>query len=74
MSKDFEDRVVLLAGASGGIGMATAKMLLERGARVGLHYRSHAKALGELAAQYGDRTVLLKADLTQPAQVDAMVS
>lgn len=54
--------------------MATAKMLLERGARVGLHYRSHAKALGELAAQYGDRTVLLKADLTQPAQVDAMVS
>ena len=73
MSSEFEGRVVLLAGASGGIGVATARTLLQRGARVALHYRSRSETLGELAAAHGDRVLLVKADLTQPAQAEAMV-
>ena len=73
MSREFEGRVVLLAGASGGIGVATARMLLQRGARVALHYRSRLETLGEIAAAHADRALLVKADLTQPAQVEAMV-
>ena len=72
-SNEFDGRVVLLAGASGGVGMATAKMLLERGARVALHYRSKGTALADLAASYRDRAQLFKADLTQPAEVDELV-
>ena len=73
MSSEFEGRVVLLAGASGGIGVATARTLLQRGARVALHYRSRLETLGEIAAAHADRALLVKADLTQPAQVEAMV-
>jgi 2-hydroxycyclohexanecarboxyl-CoA dehydrogenase len=73
MSSEFEGRVVLLAGASGGIGVATARTLLQRGARVALHYRSRLETVGEIAAAHGDRALLVKADLTQPAQVEAMV-
>jgi NAD(P)-dependent dehydrogenase (short-subunit alcohol dehydrogenase family) len=74
MSQDFDGRVVLVVGASGGIGMAVAKMLLDRGASVGLHYRSNAAGLTKLAAEYGERALLLKGDLTRPGVVAEMVS
>ncbi|KDD96760.1 KR domain protein [Bordetella bronchiseptica SBL-F6116] len=75
MSQDFNDKVVLLGGASGGIGLAAARMMLERGARVALHYRSSADELNKIAAQYGDERVLLvKGDLTRRQDVAAIVS
>jgi 2-hydroxycyclohexanecarboxyl-CoA dehydrogenase len=73
MAGDFDDRVVLVAGASGGIGRAAARMLLERGARVTLHYRSNVDVLSPLAEKFGERVLLAKADLTQPQDVSRLV-
>lgn len=75
MAQDFEGRVVLVAGASGGIGRAAARMLLEQGARVALHYRSNVAALDPMAEQFGeDRVLLAKGDLTQPDDVRRLVN
>ena len=72
---DLKGKVVLLGGASGGIGLAAARMLLERGALVGLHYRSNADKLQKLSAEFGeDRVLLLKGDLTRREDVKAVVS
>jgi 2-hydroxycyclohexanecarboxyl-CoA dehydrogenase len=74
MAQDFEERVVLVAGASGGVGRAAARMLLERGAKVALHYRSNAAPLTPMADQFGkDRVILVKGDLTQPEDVHRLV-
>jgi len=74
MAQDFEGRVVLVAGASGGVGQASSKMLLERGAKVALHYRSNAAALNLMADHFReDRVLLLKGDLTRPEDVHRLV-
>ena len=74
MAQDFEGRVVLVAGASGGIGRAAARMLLERGAKVALHYRSNVSALSPLSEEFGkERVFLVKGDLTQPDEVRTLV-
>jgi len=74
LNKEFEGRVVFLAGASGGVGRVTAKMLLERGANVLLHYRTNSDALKELHSLYGPQRVrLTQGDLTVAAEVERMV-
>ncbi len=40
---DVKDKTVVLTGASTGIGLATAELLAERGAKLGLVARSEAK-------------------------------
>ncbi|NLY64954.1 MAG: SDR family oxidoreductase [Alcaligenaceae bacterium] len=75
MSQNLKGKVVLLGGASGGIGLAAAKMLLDRGAQVALHYRSSAEDLQQLAAQYDEQQVLLvKGDLTKRQDVANVVA
>jgi short-subunit dehydrogenase len=59
----IKDRVFIVTGASSGIGMATARVLSERGAKVALLARS-ADALNELAQQLPD-SLPVKADMTQ---------
>ncbi|TCM47202.1 NAD(P)-dependent dehydrogenase (short-subunit alcohol dehydrogenase family) [Rhizobium sp. PP-F2F-G48] len=75
MSDNLNGKVVLLCGASGDIGQAAARMLLERGASVGLHYRTSADELQKIVDEYGgDRAVLLKGDLTRKGEVSTIVS
>lgn len=75
MSKDLSGKVILLCGASGDIGQAAARMLLERGARVGLHYRTSADELAKIAAEYGeDSALLLKGDLIRRDDIRSIVS
>ncbi len=61
---DLTDRVVLVTGAAGGIGAATARALAAAGARVALHDLDPARP-GELAEELGD-AVALAADLVDP--------
>lgn len=71
MVSGLEDRVVLVAGASGGIGREASRILLEGGAKVALHYRSRPDALQKIVDEFGDdRVILLKADLTDTQDVE----
>ena len=68
---DVEGNVVLVTGASEGIGAATARLLAARGARVALAARS-ADKLRELAGEL-DGSFAIHADLRESESIIAMV-
>ncbi|KAJ1856429.1 hypothetical protein GGH12_002493 [Coemansia sp. RSA 1822] len=63
---------VLLTGASGGIGIATAREFLEQGAKVTLHYNSNPNSLNDLVAEYPSHAFAVKADICSEAEVNRM--
>ncbi|MBK5910499.1 hypothetical protein CCR85_03200 [Rhodothalassium salexigens] len=65
----LDGQTVLVTGAAGGIGAATAAVLLDAGAHVALHWHSGAGAAAELAAAYPDRATTVQADLGRKAAV-----
>lgn len=67
----FEGRTALVTGGASGIGMAAARLLTERGARVGLLDR-HPQALSEAAADLRAAAVGI-ADVRYPADVRGAV-
>ncbi len=69
---EIAGKVVLVTGASSGIGEATARLLAERGAKVALAARSREK-LDALAAELPD-TFVITADMTREDEVRAMVA
>lgn len=72
---DATHRVVLITGASRGIGRATAVMLGERGAAVGVNYVRDLAAAEQTAAEVeraGGRAVLLQGDVADEQAVLAM--
>jgi 3-oxoacyl-[acyl-carrier protein] reductase len=78
LNLDLTDRVVFIAGASRGIGLAIAEACLEEGARVALTARG-AEALEEtrvrLAATYGaDRVWARAGDLRDSAAIEASLA
>jgi ribitol 2-dehydrogenase len=74
MTGPLAGKVVLITGASSGIGRATAQRLSREGALLALAARSIDK-LESLRDSIGsDSTLLLPIDLRDPSQVDAMVS
>ncbi len=71
--KNVEDKVVLITGASSGIGRETARVLARNGARVILGARREER-LQKLAAELGESAEYLAADVTRPEDVKALVS
>ncbi len=71
MDLGFGGAGVLVTGASGGIGAATARAFAAEGARVGVHYHRNRDAAEELAGEIGG--VTLQADLRDEAAADALV-
>lgn len=71
---EVQDKVVIITGASMGIGAATARVFAEAGAKVVLAARS-ADKLAEVARSLPPQTELLivPTDITDQAQVRALI-
>jgi 3-oxoacyl-[acyl-carrier protein] reductase len=65
-------RVVLVTGAAGGIGAATARTLAAEGAALVVHDVRRDGRLAELADELGTAAHALAADLRDPAAADAL--
>lgn len=67
LGSDLRDKLVLITGASTGIGAAAAKAFAAAGAQVAVHYNSNAGAAREVEQaieQRGGRCALVAGDLT----------
>lgn len=74
---DFTGKVVLVTGASSGIGRATAEFFGEYGASVAIGYHSNesgANAGKEAIESKGGKAIIVKADVTKVAEIQAMVA
>jgi NAD(P)-dependent dehydrogenase (short-subunit alcohol dehydrogenase family) len=72
--KPIHDQVLVITGASSGIGLVTAKMATRQGARVVLAARNErdlTRAVNEIRAR-GGRAVYQVADVANPGQVQAI--
>ncbi|OQR29635.1 short-chain dehydrogenase [Pseudomonas sp. Bc-h] len=67
-----QGKTILITGGNSGIGLATARLLLENGARVAITGRDQAK-LDAAAAELGGDVLAIKADVNNPADVDVVV-
>jgi 3-oxoacyl-[acyl-carrier protein] reductase len=69
MDTDLAGRVVLVTGASGGIGGEVVRAFVREGARVAAHYGQHAERAQALAEELGAACVPLGADVTREDEV-----
>lgn len=72
MDLRLKDRVALITGAAGGIGLATARLLAEEGVKLVLTDREQG-ALLQSAADLGGEPLLIAADMTRQAEVDDLI-
>jgi short-subunit dehydrogenase len=68
---NVKDKVVIVTGASSGIGLATAKLLSENGAKVVLAARSKDKL--DVLSKTLQNSLVIQTDMTDAAQIKAMV-
>jgi len=71
----FDDKIVLITGASRGLGRATAIAFAAKGAKVAINYRANlAAAMEALALLEGNDHILVKADVSDANEIAAMIN
>jgi 3-oxoacyl-[acyl-carrier protein] reductase len=73
----LQDRVVLITGASRGIGAAAARLLAQHGAAVGVNYINNQNAAHQVVQSItasGGKAIAVQADVGNAAQVDRMMT
>lgn len=75
MQGSLNDKVVLVAGGTGGLGRAVSLLFLEQGARVAVTWRRQEEftALASAAGRDSDRLVGYPADVTDPTEAQRVV-
>lgn len=68
---DIQDKIVIVTGASSGIGLATAELLTAKGAKVALVSRSKDR-LDDISKELTD-SLVVAADMTKEAEIRKMV-
>jgi len=66
MKIDLRGSIILVTGATGGIGVAIVRHLAEYGATVAIHYNHKTEGAEKLAAQVGNESKPFHADLAEP--------
>jgi 3-oxoacyl-[acyl-carrier protein] reductase len=70
MDTKLADKVVIITGASGGIGSAIARKFAKEGANLVLHCRSQVAAATALQRELtGVESIVVRADLTREHEV-----
>jgi len=73
MSERLSGKVIIVTGASSGIGRAASRLFAAEGARVALVARASDR-LDRLASELGDAAFAVPTDLSVPAETDRMVA
>lgn len=68
MQIDLRDKIIIVTGASSGIGFEIAKALLAAGATVALHYNTNQSGVERLL-NINDKSKIFKADLSKETEV-----
>jgi len=68
----LKGKTVLITGASGGIGEATARVFAKEGAKVIIHYFRNEEKARKLASELNTETLVVGADLSDEKQVEEM--
>ena len=71
--RNVDNKVVIITGASSGIGEETARTLAKNGAKVVLSARREDR-LQKLADEIGENVVYLKSDVSNPDNMNALVA
>ncbi|MCC1484652.1 SDR family oxidoreductase [Winogradskyella sp. E313] len=69
---DVSDKVILVTGASKGIGKAIADYLMQNGAKVAVHYNSDKTSAEALVNNHNNGSKAFKADLAKEKEVIAL--
>lgn len=73
----FDSKIVIVTGASSGIGKATAIEFAKSGASVVVHYNSNKNGADSVVAEIskiGQKSIAIGGDLSQKASVDQLIS
>ena len=72
LSFPFDQQLVLITGAARGLGEHLVRAFLGQGARVVINYFNSAEAAQKLASEAPDKLLVVQADITDSAAVQAM--